>query len=84
MHWIYACDAGSKSKIHPNRDAPRCLPCNHTDPLMVDGTCPDQHGFIAPQVETPLPFATKEELLFPPVLRLLLSGRSYCQLDHQS
>ncbi|KAK9797832.1 hypothetical protein WJX73_005489 [Symbiochloris irregularis] len=38
-----------RKKIHANRDAPRCLPCNYTDLLLVDGTCPAQHGFIAPE-----------------------------------
>ena len=36
-------------KIHPNREAPRCLPCNYHDPLLEAG-CPGKYGFIAPPV----------------------------------
>ena len=44
---LYLCCAGMK--IHPNREAPRCLPCGYQDPLLDVG-CPDKYGFIAPPV----------------------------------
>ncbi|KAK9785869.1 hypothetical protein WJX73_002692 [Symbiochloris irregularis] len=39
----------SSLRLHPNRDAPRCLPCNFADPLLANGSCAPQQGFIAPQ-----------------------------------
>ena len=38
-------------KIHPNREAPRCLPCGVRDPLLEQG-CPAKYGFIAPEVNS--------------------------------
>ena len=35
------------NRMHPARSAPRCLPCNYTDPLQPDVT---QNAFQAPQV----------------------------------
>ena len=42
--------AGDAVKLHPNRDAPRCLPCGYQDPLLIQGSCPARRGFIAPEV----------------------------------
>ena len=47
LHLEAAMHAGMK--LHPNRDAPRCLPCDYSDALLEQG-CPGRQGFIAPQV----------------------------------
>ena len=36
--------------IHPNRRAPRCLPCDYADPLMTHP--PDETWFNAPMVSS--------------------------------
>ena len=36
--------------IHPNRRAPRCLPCEYADPLMTN--LPDETWFNAPMVSS--------------------------------
>ncbi len=44
------CSAGTK--LHPNREAPRCLPCNYKDPLLDTGGCPGHSGWIAPKASS--------------------------------
>ena len=39
-------------KLHPNREAPRCLPCGYQDPSMLPGDmCPGLEGFMPVQVQ---------------------------------
>ncbi|KAK9816501.1 hypothetical protein WJX72_001161 [[Myrmecia] bisecta] len=42
-------EGGNGTKLHPNREAPRCLPCKYKDELLDEGSCPGHSGFIAPK-----------------------------------
>ena len=38
------------TKAHPNREAPRCLPCGFEDELLDSKGCPGHRGYIAAKV----------------------------------
>ena len=38
------------TKAHPNREAPRCLPCGFEDELLDKQGCPGHRGYIAAKV----------------------------------
>ena len=38
------------TKAHPNREAPRCLPCGFVDDLLDTKGCPGHRGYIAAKV----------------------------------
>eukprot|EP00891_Asterochloris_glomerata_P002921 jgi/Astpho2/2921/Aster-01068 len=40
-------EGGNGTKAHPNRDAPRCLPCGFVDELLDKKGCPGHRGYIA-------------------------------------
>lgn len=44
------CLLAAGTRAHPNRDAPRCLPCGFVDELLDKKGCPGHRGYIAAKV----------------------------------
>ncbi len=58
-------ETAAGAKLHPNREAPRCLPCGYKDPAMMAGDmCPGMTGFMPVQVIS-VPYTLQRKVSLP-------------------